>query len=355
MDSLSRTVIDYVISEGACAAGIVTAEGLAGGPPSTDLGYVVPGAKSAVAFALPLDPAHIEPFLARQDRLSHEADNFRVNLLASGLGLQLASFLDQRGFAAGPVAANDVYRPDASPHGRFDMHPDLSLRYLAARCGVGAFGKSGNLLHPEHGAAIILGAVVTTAEMTPTDPLPPEANYCDDCGLCQAVCASGLMDPQQRTEVELGGEKFGYSKRREYLRCEYVCGGFTGLHPSGRWSTWSPGRFDIPERDEDFLPAIKEAARRCLQWPAMGGGHYHSLMKFKLYLTCGQCQLVCVPDLEQRRRRHRLVVESGVIVQNPDGSLEAVHPEQAQRRLAAMPPDRRELYVGSQGGLKGRT
>ncbi|MBW2284596.1 MAG: epoxyqueuosine reductase, partial [Deltaproteobacteria bacterium] len=48
---LSRLVLDYVKCEGACAAGIATVDTLAGGPPSADMTYVLPGAKSAVCFA----------------------------------------------------------------------------------------------------------------------------------------------------------------------------------------------------------------------------------------------------------------------------------------------------------------
>jgi len=39
-----------------------------------------------------------------------------------------------------------------------------------------------------------------------------------------------------------------------------------------------------------------------------------------------------------------MLVESGVIVQNPDGSLEAVTPEESKKRIAEMDPDIRALY-----------
>ena len=55
MDQLTHLVTDYTLCEGAFKAGIATVETLAGGPPSTDLSYVLPGATSAVVFALALD------------------------------------------------------------------------------------------------------------------------------------------------------------------------------------------------------------------------------------------------------------------------------------------------------------
>ena len=56
---LTQFATDYLTCEGACAVGVATTETLAGGPPSTDLEYVLPGAKSAVSFAVPLDPVKI--------------------------------------------------------------------------------------------------------------------------------------------------------------------------------------------------------------------------------------------------------------------------------------------------------
>ena len=343
MARLSELVKDYVLLEGACAAGIATTETLRGGPPSTDLSYVLPGARSAVCFALKLDQTLIPPYLSKKDRLSHEKDNFRTNFLASGMALGLAKYLEQKGHPSVPIAANEVYRPE-TPRGRLDMMPDISLRYLAVRSGVASFGLSGNVLRRDGGAGIILVAVVTTAELEPTDPLPEEENYCDGCRLCMASCASQMMDPDVKTEVTLGGKTFTYSKRRDYLRCEFVCGGFTGLHSSGKWSTWSPGRFRIPDREEDFLPALASSVEAYNRRPVMEGGHLHVLMDSKLYMTCANCQLVCVPDKEERKRRHRMLVEGGCGVQNPDGTLEAVPPEEAARRVARMSPEVRSLY-----------
>jgi len=39
-----------------------------------------------------------------------------------------------------------------------------------------------------------------------------------------------------------------------------------------------------------------------------------------------------------------MLTRSGVVVQNPDGSLEAVPPDEAARRLEKMPTEQRALY-----------
>ena len=343
MENLREVVLDQVRLGGACAVGIATTETLAGGPESTDLTTLLPGARSAISFAYALDTDAIELYLSKKDRMPHERNNIDINNLASGAALNLAGFIEMKGFKSVPVIANNYYRSD-TPGGILDMMPDISQRYLAVRSGVGAFGLSGNVITPEQGAAIILGAVITTADFEPTEPLPPEKNYCNECRLCMAACASGTMDKEEKTTVTLGGVAFSYSKRKSYLRCEYVCGGFTGLHPSGKWSTWSPGRFPIPEKDEAFMPALMEGLNNYAKWPDMGGGYYHSLSPYKMYLTCGNCQLIFHPDKEERKRRYNMLKENGVIVQNEDGSLVAVTPEEAEQRMKALPPERRNNY-----------
>ena len=62
MHTLEQLIIDRVMGEGACAIGFATTETLAGGPESVDLEYVLPGAKSAVSYAVPLDQNCIAPY-----------------------------------------------------------------------------------------------------------------------------------------------------------------------------------------------------------------------------------------------------------------------------------------------------
>ncbi len=55
MIDLNSLVLEYPLLEGAIKSGIATLETLAGGPPSIDLNYVLPGAKSAIVFSLAMD------------------------------------------------------------------------------------------------------------------------------------------------------------------------------------------------------------------------------------------------------------------------------------------------------------
>ena len=81
--------------------------------------------------------------------------------------------------------------------------------------------------------------------------------------------------------------------------------------------------------------------------PQSEGGFRFFSIEEKLYLTCGNCQLVCHPDREERKRRHRMLVESGVVIQNSDGSLKAVSPDKARDILTSMAPELRAVYEGA--------
>jgi epoxyqueuosine reductase QueG len=127
MDTLTEQLKDLVRSYGGARVGIVTRQTLAGGPPSTDLTYILPEARSALTVALPLNKKYIRPFLAKKDRLSHEQDNLRVNMMATGIAAHLAKYLEQKGFPSQGVVSNEFYR-DEKGIGRLGMNPDLSHR-----------------------------------------------------------------------------------------------------------------------------------------------------------------------------------------------------------------------------------
>ncbi len=194
----------FVENCGASAVGITTLETLEGGPPSTNLEYVLSGAKSAVTFAMPLDQDKIRNYLAKEDRDGHQVDYNDTNTMATGVASQLASFFRECGFDAVGVQANQVYRNDDESV-PWEQHPDISHRFLAVRGGVGWFGLSGNVLTVDHGANVALCTMVTVAELTATEPLPPEENFCDCTTMeCVAACPSGFFGRGQEAARNRG-------------------------------------------------------------------------------------------------------------------------------------------------------
>jgi hypothetical protein len=74
----------------------------------------------------------------------------------------------------------------------------------------------------------------------------------------------------------------------------------------------------------------------------------------KINFTCGNCQLICHPDRDVRKRRYKTLTESGVVVQHEDGRLEAMAPEIAEKFVSELPEERRVMYSEDQAAAKGK-
>jgi epoxyqueuosine reductase len=64
-------------------------------------------------------------------------------------------------------------------------------REAAARAGVGFYGKNTMLITPRHGSWVVLGTLVTAAELEPTPPLRPG---CGSCTRCVEACPTGALN-----------------------------------------------------------------------------------------------------------------------------------------------------------------
>jgi epoxyqueuosine reductase len=64
-------------------------------------------------------------------------------------------------------------------------------REAAARAGVGFYGKNTLLITRRHGSWVVLGTLITTAEVEPTPALRAD---CGTCTLCIDACPTGALD-----------------------------------------------------------------------------------------------------------------------------------------------------------------
>jgi epoxyqueuosine reductase len=64
-------------------------------------------------------------------------------------------------------------------------------REAAARSGVGFYGKNTMLITRRHGSWVVLGTLVTEAEVEPTRPLDAD---CGSCTLCIEACPTDALD-----------------------------------------------------------------------------------------------------------------------------------------------------------------
>lgn len=349
--TLNKEIEEFLYKQGAVKVGFATLETLAGGPPSTDITYILPEAKSAICFALPFDKDKIRDYLAKKDFASHEKDRYWLNVKGAQVAKELALWLQEKGLLAAYRYPNNQYRKEV--HGwQLKLPPPISHRYIAVRSGVASFGWSGNVGLKGYGAHILLNTVVTNAELEPTDPIPPEESHCNNCRICVKVCASKLIHNTDETSVSIGGETFTYAKRRLYTRCFYVCGGFTGLNKKGsqHFSTWSPGRFDVPDEDRAIMTKMFRAMEKYKKWPqrtdyGIEGYENVALPGYNLHLTCGLCQAICFGDPKETAENYKRLVNAGCVIQTPEGDILTLPPEEAQKMFVSFPLKHKRLYT----------
>ncbi|MHA1669353.1 MAG: epoxyqueuosine reductase [Promethearchaeota archaeon] len=348
---LEQNIKEMLLEGGAKKVGFATKETMAGGPTGADITYLLPEAQSAICFYMAFDKEMILKYLGKEDpsiRGIHEEENLEIHYKIWRASQRVKHWLIEQGYKAMSVIPNNHYRTDV-PGWQITLPPELSLRYLAVRTGVASFGWSGNVGTKEHGTAIILGGIVTDAKLEPTDPIPKSESFCDKCKICTKVCAFQMFSPTQETTVTIGGKTFSYSKRMNKMRCFLTCGGSNGLHPSGKFSTWSPGRYDYPENDQEVTrlmslamtslkkrPPIKDCSSG--YQPASYGG------KSNIQLTCANCQLICAGNPKETAQRYKILVNSGCVIQNEDGSLEIFPPDKAKEVFESMPIKHQHLY-----------
>jgi hypothetical protein len=157
-----------------------------------------------------------------------------------------------------------------------------------------------------------------------------------------------MFDREKETSVTLGGVTFSYSMRRNIMRCQFVCGGFTGLNKSGKWSTWSPGRFDIPENDNELASELVRAISQYREWPertdGSGGLENQAAPGLNLRLTCGMCQNICWGNPEDTRENYRLLTSSGCVLQRENGDIVVLPPDEAQKVFDKFPEEHKRKY-----------
>ena len=136
---------------------------------------LLPGCRSVVAVALNYGPETGTPAPGRA----------RVALYARGRDYH--KVLGQR---LRELAAWIEERTGESARSFVDTGPVLE-RAWAERAGIGWIGKNANLLVRDLGSWLLLGEVLTTAELTP-DP-GPHADHCGSCTACLDACPTGAI------------------------------------------------------------------------------------------------------------------------------------------------------------------
>lgn len=151
---------------------------------SSDPTRTLDGARSLVVGAWPYpagsphpDAGHRDPGSPPQPptaRVARYATEDHYARLRTALG-DIADHLGAAGWATRVLADDNA----------------LVDRAAAQRAGVGWFGKNANILVPGHGSWVVLGAVVTDADLGHADPAV--ADGCGPCRRCIDGCPTGAI------------------------------------------------------------------------------------------------------------------------------------------------------------------
>jgi epoxyqueuosine reductase len=327
MPDLENELKRLALEHGADLAGITTRPVLADGPPSADPSYVLPSARSVVAFAVALDPPTVRAFISKEDWLSHCRERKEKVQRLYTIGDRLAAFLRERGHEALNVDVNNNYRPEPGAADVTEMtefHPAFAHRYAALGAGLGRLGWSGNLMTPRYGSLVELGSVVTSADLA-ADPVLAE-HPCDRCKMCALSCPVGMIDPKESITVTVAGVTETIARKRPNTCCWIGCTGYEGLSRSGDWGNWSPYRLGRPlpeDRDElDTLCISLQKADPMMNLADNSFTDYRAAAfdpDWFYYTVCGFCRSVCWPDRRDRLENHKLITGSGTAALRLDG------------------------------------
>jgi ferredoxin len=302
---------------------------------------------------------------------------------------RLADYLKDRGFRARAVPTNNNYRRSLDV---YSTHPDFSHRFGAIVSGIAGQGMSGNVITKEYGAAVYLTTVVTDAVLKSDPLLPPRYfidQYCKKCLICDKACPAKMFEMEKEEYVLLNGELHPRGRRRSIDLCNASCFGLHSLSPDKKFSSW--GRHWISSWVGREPDPKKENIRKTLLMK--GGSVGDSTVRYKLIrsigcelhpeewidewkivrryedlpqdeleqrkiqsglierylgisienpnvLTCGQCALVCGPDIKESAKRLTLLREGGIVVPGKDGRTIVVKTFEEARKIREQYPFR---------------
>jgi epoxyqueuosine reductase QueG len=137
----------------------------------------------ALSWVIPMDP---QVMAGIQDGPNQAyADEYeRVNLLINELSSELASEITTRGFRAQPLAASDRTDP-------INIKGDFPHKTAATRAGLGWIGRHCQLVTRPFGSWVRLGTVFTDLELPCGTPF--ERDFCGRCMKCVEACPVGAL------------------------------------------------------------------------------------------------------------------------------------------------------------------
>jgi ferredoxin len=234
--------------------------------------------------------------------------------------------------------------------------------------------------------------VVTDAVLKSDPMLPPRYfidQYCKKCLICDKACPAKMFEMDKEENVLLNGELHPRGKRRSVDLCNASCFGLHSLSPDKKFSSWGrhwisswvgkepdPGKENIRKKllikggsvgdstvryklirslgyklhPEDWIDEWKMVKRYEdlpqdeLEQRKVQSGLIKKYLGISIddpnVLTCGQCALVCGPDIHESAKRLKLLREGGIVVSGKDGRNVVVKTYEEAKKIREQYPFR---------------
>jgi epoxyqueuosine reductase len=138
----------------------------------------------------------------------------QLNNFLDRAALQMASFIQNQGYQALPIAASQIIDWD-----RQQAH--VSHKRIGVLAGLGWIGRNNLLVNPDHGSRFRLVTVLTDMPLAPGSPLE---FGCGACRACLAPCpAQAIKETREQFDHQACYEKLK-EFRRAGLVSQFICG-----------------------------------------------------------------------------------------------------------------------------------
>jgi epoxyqueuosine reductase len=190
---IHERILDIARDENVAAIGMAPTSALADEPAGYRPEDLLPTARSLICFGIPVPnavyqtPERSADFTCRTQSLHYR----RLDALA----VRFANLLEENGEQALPVYG---CAPMAINQNR-DVAGYINQIHMAEAAGIGVIGRNGLLLHPRYGARLMLGGVLTSADLPRMRYPDVDAPNCPaNCSICVDACPVSAISPEEK-------------------------------------------------------------------------------------------------------------------------------------------------------------
>ncbi len=192
-ERMTNGIIAIAQSEGVPVLGMGPCAAMADEPPGYRPQDLLPDAQSMICFGIPVPRGALRETLYTTETIWRSQNLYYRRL--DTISLRLAQLLEECGAQAAPVFG---CLPMAV-NGRGEVAGHLNQIRMGKLTGIGAIGRNGLLFNSQFGARLMLGGVVTTADLPSLRIPETNAHGCPaDCRICIDACPVHAISEEAR-------------------------------------------------------------------------------------------------------------------------------------------------------------